>query len=97
MRLLVVTNDYPPKPGGIQQYLVNLLDDMAHEVRVLAPADSRAADEPSVVRYGRSFMWPTRAVRRWILAQTVEFRPEVILFGAPHPLAWLGPVVADVA
>ncbi|VAW04635.1 hypothetical protein MNBD_ACTINO02-1230, partial [hydrothermal vent metagenome] len=25
MRLLVVTNDYPPKPGGIQQYLHNLL------------------------------------------------------------------------
>lgn len=95
MRLLVVTNDYPPKPGGIQQYLVSLLDAMAHEVRVLAPADSRAADEPSVVRYGRSFMWPTRAVRRWILAQTVEFRPEVILFGAPHPLAWLGPVLRE--
>ncbi|MCH8985660.1 MAG: glycosyltransferase family 4 protein [Acidobacteria bacterium] len=95
MRLLVVTNDYPPKPGGIQQYLVNLLDAMPHDVRVLAPADLLAADEPSVYRFVKAFMWPTRAVKRWIVAQAVEFRPDVILFGAPHPLAWLGPVLRE--
>ena len=29
MRLLLVTNDYPPKAGGIQQYLGNLVENIA--------------------------------------------------------------------
>ncbi|MBM3695195.1 MAG: glycosyltransferase family 4 protein [Actinobacteria bacterium] len=89
MRVLLVTNDYPPKPGGIQQYLANVVAAFPGEVRVLAPADS--GDDPRVVRHRRPFMWPTRAVRRWVEAQATEFRPDVLLFGAPHPLALLGP------
>ena len=45
MRLLVVTNDYPPKPGGIQQWLGNVVDHFEGEVRVLAPADGPATNE----------------------------------------------------
>jgi len=95
MRLLLVTNDFPPRPGGIQQYLRGLVDALDAEVRVLAPADPAAADEHGVVRGHRRFMWPTGRTRRWVEEQVEAFRPDVVLFGAPHPLAHLGPGVRE--
>ena len=95
MRLLVVTNDYPPKPGGIQQYLGNVLRVLPDEVRVLAPADGPAEDEERVRRSERAFMWPTRATKQWILSEARAFEPDLILFGAPHPLAFLGRALRD--
>lgn len=91
MRLLLVTNDYPPEPGGIQQYLGNLVASYPGEVRVLAPAADRSGS--GVVRNPRRFMWPTRPIRRWVEGQVAEFGPDVVLFGAPHPLSWLGPAL----
>ena len=32
MRVLVVTNDYPPRPGGVQQYLGNLVAHSSAEI-----------------------------------------------------------------
>ncbi|MDJ0497723.1 MAG: glycosyltransferase family 4 protein [Acidimicrobiia bacterium] len=90
MRLLLITNDYPPKPGGIQTYLGNLVDAYPHEVLVLAPADGPAVGTgrgEEVVRRGRRrFMWPTRSTVDWFVQQAREFEAEAILFGAPHPL-----------
>ena len=90
MRLLLITNDYPPKSGGIQTYLGDLVDAYPHEVRVLAPADGPATGTSrgeEVVRRGRRrFMWPTRATVDWLVQQARDFRAEAILFGAPHPL-----------
>ena len=64
MRVLLVTNDYPPKPGGIQQYLAGLVGELDAEIRILAPGDEGTA--PGEVHRGhRRFMWPTRSVRRW--------------------------------
>ena len=91
MRVLLVTNDYPPKPGGIQQYLAGLVAALHAEVRILAPADGSAGDEPGVFRGGRRFMWPTARIRRWVAGHIAEFSPDVVLYGAPHPLAHLGP------
>ncbi len=89
-RLAIVTNDYPPKPGGIQQYLGNLVDAYPGEVRVLAPADAPAGGtrhgEAVVRRSHRTFMWPTPRVAAWLERELAGFAPEAILFGAPHPL-----------
>lgn len=93
MRILLVTNDYPPRPGGIQQYLAGLVAALGLDVRVLAPRDDDATDDPVVRRGRRRFMWPTRRTRRWIAAEIAEFRPDVVLFGAPHPLAHAGPAL----
>ena len=91
MRLLIITNDYPPKPGGIQTYLGNLVDAYPHDVRVLAPADGPAVGTrrgEQVVRRGkRRFMWPTKKVVDWLILEAREFEAEAILFGAPHPLS----------
>ncbi|NNC73992.1 MAG: glycosyltransferase family 4 protein, partial [Acidimicrobiia bacterium] len=89
MRLLVVTNDYPPKPGGIQQYLGSFLAAYPHEYLVVAPADSPAPDEGRVRRHRRSFMWPTPRVARFVDEAIDEFRPDLVLFGAPYPLTRL--------
>ena len=97
MRLAVITNDYPPKPGGIQQYLGNLVDAWPDDVRVLGPHDG-PADETrrgeAVVRRGaRRFMWPTPSVRRWAIGELRSFEPDAVLFGAPYPLSQLAPAV----
>lgn len=89
MRVLLVTNDFPPRPGGIQQYLAGLVDALDGPVRVLAPRDRDQRGD--VVRDRRRFLWPTPRVRRWIGSNIAEFEPDVVLFGAPHPLAHLGP------
>lgn len=89
MRILLVTNDYLPKPGGIQQYLGGMVGALPAEVRVLAPRDEGA--DPAVHRDRLRFMWPTGRVHRWVRAEIEDFAPDVVLFGAPHPLAHLGP------
>jgi phosphatidyl-myo-inositol dimannoside synthase len=90
MRLLVITNDYPPKSGGIQTYLGNLVDAYPGPVRVLAPADGPAvgtAKGEEIVRRGkRRFMWPTRKVVDWFIREARDFEADAIFFGAPHPL-----------
>ncbi|MDP8958673.1 MAG: glycosyltransferase family 4 protein [Actinomycetota bacterium] len=91
MRLLLVTNDYPPRLGGIQKYLADLVEHFPGPVRVLAPGREAVPADPLVVRAGPSYLWPTTATRRWVLRQIGEFGPRVVLFGAPHPLAVLGP------
>lgn len=91
-RVLLVTNDYPPDRGGIQSYLEGLVAHSSHDFRVLAPAAEAAQTARSVVRHPSSrFLWPTRATRAWVSEEIERFEPDFILFGAPHPLAFLGP------
>ncbi len=92
MRVLLITNDYPPRPGGIQQFWSGVVGAFPHPLRVLAPTDPRGDAAPGdVVRHPGRFLWPTHSVKRWISAEIERFSPDVILFGAPHPLAMLGP------
>ncbi len=96
MRLLLVTNDFPPKPGGIQMYLKNLLDALDGETLVVAPRDSRVrASERGVVRGRRTYMLPTRETRSLVRDAAESFEPDAVLFGAPHPLARMGPWLRD--
>ena len=95
MRLLLITNDYLPKAGGIQQYLGNLVERFEGEVRVLAPRHKGARDHTGVRRSKWRFMWPTPGVRRWVTAEAKEFVPDFVLFGAPYPLPRLGPRIRD--
>mgnify|MGYP001828612219 FL=1 len=95
MRLLLITNDYPPKPGGIQQYLGNVIDAYPDEWHVIAPADEAAVPDDRVSRNASSFMWPTPQVAAWVEERATAFDPDVILFGAPHPLPFLGPALRE--
>jgi phosphatidylinositol alpha-1,6-mannosyltransferase len=96
MRLLLVTNDFPPKPGGIQMYLRNFVDAFPGEVLVYAPADAAAPEgEEGIIRGDARYMVPSGALARSIVAAAAPFGPDAILFGAPHPLPRIGPALRD--
>ena len=96
MRLLLVTNDYPPKPGGIQMYLQNLVDAIDDPVLVVAPRDERVlGSQDGVVRGSRSYMLPDRRTKELVRSAAADFEPDAVLFGAPHPLAQMGPWLRD--
>ena len=91
MRALLVTNDYPPKAGGIQQYLSNLVGHSSASFRVLASHHPGAPADRQVVRGWASYLLPAARTYRWVADHIRDFEPDVVVFGAPHPLAQLGP------
>lgn len=93
MRVLLVTNDWPPGVGGIQTYLRGLVERSAHDIRVLAPAHPGAVPGEGATRYPGGFMWPTPSVAAHVAAEVEECGADVVWYGAPHPPALLGPAV----
>jgi phosphatidylinositol alpha-1,6-mannosyltransferase len=99
-KTLVVTNDYPPRVGGIQRTLEALVRQLPPErVAVLCPAwpggDGFDGEAPyRVLRQPERFLWPTPDAGRRVRAAVAEWGAEVVLFGATYPLAALGPAVA---
>jgi phosphatidylinositol alpha-1,6-mannosyltransferase len=95
VNLLLVTNDFPPRSGGIQQYCHNLVSRLpADRVVVYAPdwpgaAAFDAAQPFRVVRHPGRTMLPVPDVLRRTVALAAEVRPDVICFGAAFPLGLL--------
>lgn len=100
-RTLLITNDFPPRPGGIQSYLQNLVDLLPPEqVVVYAPRwrgrshiDFDEAVPYTVVRHPTTLMLPTPLVARRAARLVREHGIENVWFGAAAPLALLAPVV----
>jgi phosphatidylinositol alpha-1,6-mannosyltransferase len=93
LRPLLVTNDFLPDVGGIQQFVAQIAARLP-DVAVLAPANDAADDTAlgyPVHRGPARFLWPTpgtlRAVRRAVTAHGAT----VVVFMAPSPLPPLGP------
>jgi len=99
-RVLLVTNDFPPRVGGIQRTLEALVKEWPSEhVSVLAPADEGAAvfDATApyrVLRQPETFLWPTLDIGARVRRAVAATGSEVVLFGATYPLALLGPGLA---
>jgi phosphatidylinositol alpha-1,6-mannosyltransferase len=93
--MLLITNDYPPRAGGIQQYCHNLVRRLPpDEVVVYAPAwpgaaDFDAGEDYQIVRHPSSRMLPTAEVARRAIELIREFRPDLVCFGAAFPLGLL--------
>ena len=87
-----MTNDFPPRVGGIQSYLHNIYRRLdAHEVTLLAPAypgDSAfdAAQSFEVVRHPTRIYWPTPAIRRRVAGLARSRRADAVAFGAVLPM-----------
>ncbi|AYF75570.1 glycosyltransferase family 1 protein [Nocardia yunnanensis] len=100
-RTLLVTNDFPPRPGGIQSYLHALaLQLPADELVVYAPrwrGDSHwkfDAEQPfQVVRHPTTLMLPTPLVARRAKKLMRDEKCDRVWFGAAAPLALLSPVL----
>ncbi len=96
-RTLVVTNDFPPRQGGIQTFLAALLDRLpAADLVVLASTSTGAAEHDAglpyrVVRAPTAMLLPTPRVARAAAVLAREHRAETVVFGAAAPLGLLAP------
>jgi phosphatidyl-myo-inositol dimannoside synthase len=98
-KVLIVTNDFPPRSGGIQSFVHALaLRLPAGSVVVYAPAWPGAADFDArqpfpVIRHPTSLMLPVPAVARRARRILAEHGCDTVLFGAAAPLGLLAPVL----
>jgi phosphatidylinositol alpha-1,6-mannosyltransferase len=103
-RVLLLTNDFPPRRGGIQSYLENLVDELVktgdHELTVYAPKwkgcddfDARAQVAGyDVVRHPTSLMLPEPSVATRMRRLISDRDIDTVWFGAAAPLALLSPL-----
>jgi phosphatidylinositol alpha-1,6-mannosyltransferase len=97
---LLVTNDFPPRVGGIQRTLEALWRELpADRLGVFCPDWDDAATYDAgapfrVFRQPERFLWPTPQIADRIEAAARAMGAEVLLFGATYPLALLGPRLA---
>jgi phosphatidylinositol alpha-1,6-mannosyltransferase len=98
-RLLVVTNDFPPRPGGIQSFVHGVVSRLPPEQVVVLTSRWRGcaewdAEQPyRVVRHETSVMLPTPSVRRQAVALSQEHGATAVWFGAAAPLGLLAPAL----
>ncbi|WP_428964407.1 glycosyltransferase family 4 protein [Micromonospora fluostatini] len=94
-RTLLITNDFPPRPGGIQSFVHNLaLRQPSGSVVVYASTWGDAAkfdaDQPfEVVRERTGMLLPTPVVARRAARLAREYDCDTVLFGAAAPLGLL--------
>ena len=98
-RVLLVTNDFPPRRGGIQSYLVDLVTRLAatgeHTLTVYAPQwkDADAFDARTagyqVVRHPGTLMLPVPTVDARMRRLIGEHGIDTVWFGAAAPLGLL--------
>lgn len=101
MRTLLITNDYPPRPGGIQSYLETYLSHLDPEdVAVLASTfrgeESAEYDDAHpylVERVPSEMLLPTPELAARARRLASDFGAETVWFGAAAPLAVMAPVL----
>jgi phosphatidylinositol alpha-1,6-mannosyltransferase len=100
MRHLLVTNDFPPKVGGIQTYLWELWRRLPPEtfaVLTTAHPDAPAFDAAQPFRVERvsgTVLWPTPDLRRRIDALAAELGAGFVVLDPALPLGAVGPQLA---
>src|SRR5437870_8863717 len=100
MRHLLVTNDFPPKVGGIQTYLWELwrrLPPEAFAVLTTAHPEAPAFDAAQPFRVERvsgTVLWPTPDLRRRIDRLAAELDAGFVVLDPALPLGAVGPQLA---
>ncbi len=98
-RVLLVTNDFPPRPGGIQSFLYGLVSRLPAEDVVVYTSQWRGwedwdAQQPfTIVREQTSVLLPTAGVRRRAVALMQQHDCDTVWFGAAAPLGLLAPAL----
>lgn len=97
MKYLLVTNDFPPKVGGIQSYLWELWRRLPPDSTAVLTTPRRGAaefdaEQPMRVRRDRArVLLPTRALARRIDAMAAELDVDLVLLDPAVPLGIVGP------
>lgn len=103
-RVLLLTNDFPPRRGGIQSYLEAFVGELltagTHDLTVYAPKWKGCADYDKnaaragyrVVRHPTTLMLPEPTVANRMRELITEHDIHTVWFGAAAPLALLGPL-----
>jgi phosphatidylinositol alpha-1,6-mannosyltransferase len=98
-RALVVTNDFPPRQGGIQTFVAALLERRPPDSLVVLASDSPGSAEHDaalpypVVRRPTGMLLPTRATARAAVELVHRYGCDTAFFGAAAPLGLLGPAL----
>jgi phosphatidylinositol alpha-1,6-mannosyltransferase len=98
-RLLVVTNDFPPRPGGIQSFVHGLVSRLPADRVVVLTSRWRGdteydAEQPfRVVRRDTRVLLPRPGVRREAVRLFREHGCTDVWFGAAAPLGLLAPAL----
>ena len=98
-RILVVTNDFPPRQGGIQSFVHSLLSQLPPDKVVVFASDypgSASFDAEQsfpVVRHPTEMMLPTPLAARRAIELRRRHGAEAIWFGAAAPLGLLAPAL----
>jgi phosphatidylinositol alpha-1,6-mannosyltransferase len=99
--VLVVTNDFPPRPGGIQTFVHELVRRLPPDEVLVYASQFRgweafdAAQPFRVVREHTSVLLPTPLVTRRAAALVEEHGAEAVLFGAAAPLGLMARALRD--
>ncbi len=100
MAHLLVTNDFPPKIGGIQSYLWELWRRLpAGNASVFTTpyagtAEFDAAAPLPIVRSRQKVLLPTPVVTRQVLSLAESTRSSFVVLDPAVPLGWIGPSLA---
>jgi phosphatidylinositol alpha-1,6-mannosyltransferase len=94
LRTLLVTNDFPPRPGGIQQFVHNIALRLPGELTVYSSdykgsAEFDAEQPFEVIRESTGMLLPTSAVARRAAEIASSHGCEAVWFGASAPLGLL--------
>lgn len=95
LRVLWLTNDLPPRAGGIEQFVANLLDRVhPSSTVVVGPGREDAAGHDARrrwrVRRAPGTVLPTPSVLRLTRRVARRHSPDVLVLGASWPLGHLG-------
>jgi phosphatidylinositol alpha-1,6-mannosyltransferase len=97
MTVLVVTNDFPPRQGGIENFVRSLCDELPEPVVYTSSELGDQVYDASlpfpVIRDHTSMLLPTARVTKNAVRLLREHGADRVLFGAAAPLGLMGPVL----
>lgn len=82
MRILLITNDWLPKKGGISTYLTNLVNSVNHEFLIYAP---QWAEGENLIRSSSDFLVNRKESVEEIIDIVKSQKIDIILHGSSNP------------